>query len=473
MDGSSNNRPGGFKLLVIETNRSSFWARNRSAVLALVLFSALALLIGCGGGGGGGGGGNGGNTGTIPNAPTGVSATPGNAQITVQWTASSGATSYNVLRSLAPGGPFTARINLTPLTSFTDTGLTNGTTYFYKVTANNTAGTSGDSNVVSATPTAGSGGSSWLPGNTIFYLAADNSDPAATDLRKISEFGTGDSLFALMPAQFTSVAPNPNVTNQLVFAYTTDAIVTVTTTYELYRNTSVSLLGAVKLTDHTANPFSLIGSIGFTLDGQKIFFTAQVGSDHGLYVMNPNGTGITRIATADDAKLSPDGSKILISQPAGGQNDLYYINTTDINSNSPALHPVLVTTTQDEIMPQWSKDGTKIVFSSESTTDPTPNFEIFVVPFGSSSVVQLTGNGDDNFSPSLSPNGTQVAFARVSNAVLTSGLYKAPTAGGASSSIILNPSIGTSVYWTSNQGRAIDGATMSLGRSLKQIRRMR
>jgi fibronectin type 3 domain-containing protein len=90
-----------------------------------------------------------------PPAPTNLTATAGNAQVSLTWTASTGATSYNVYRSTSAGGEGTTPF-LTGLTatSFTDTGLTNGTTYFYKVTAVNAGGQSGTSNEASATPTA-------------------------------------------------------------------------------------------------------------------------------------------------------------------------------------------------------------------------------------------------------------------------------------------------------------------------------
>ena len=80
-----------------------------------------------------------------PSTPTGVTATAGNAQVVVSWTAVSGATSYSVYRNGTLVGSPTAA-------TYTDTGLTNGTTYTYTVTANNTGGASTASTGVTATP---------------------------------------------------------------------------------------------------------------------------------------------------------------------------------------------------------------------------------------------------------------------------------------------------------------------------------
>ncbi|AIE87663.1 protease pro-enzyme activation domain-containing protein [Fimbriimonas ginsengisoli] len=88
---------------------------------------------------------------TVPAAPTGLAATAGNAQASLTWTASAGATSYNVKRATTSGGPYTT-VGSPTTTSFTNTGLTNGTTYYYVVTAVNSAGESGNSNQASATP---------------------------------------------------------------------------------------------------------------------------------------------------------------------------------------------------------------------------------------------------------------------------------------------------------------------------------
>ena len=107
---------------------------------------------------------------TVPAAPTGLTATAGNGQVTLAWNASAGATSYTVKRATTSGGPYTNVATVTT-TSFTDTGLTNGTTYYYVVSASNSAGESPNSAPVSATPTGGPGGGT---GNLVLqYRAAD------------------------------------------------------------------------------------------------------------------------------------------------------------------------------------------------------------------------------------------------------------------------------------------------------------
>jgi fibronectin type 3 domain-containing protein len=123
-----------------------------------VCAAALALLLlGCSsgsmsGGNGGGGGHNGGTT-EPPSTPSGLQAAAGDAQITLNWTASAGASSYALARSTTSGGPY-AQIATPATPTYLDTSLTNGTTYYYVVAAMNSAGTSPNSAQAAATPTA-------------------------------------------------------------------------------------------------------------------------------------------------------------------------------------------------------------------------------------------------------------------------------------------------------------------------------
>jgi len=118
--------------------------------------------------------------GTVPSAPTGLSATAGNAQATLSWSAASGATSYNVYRGTTAGGESTTAIATgITTTSYTNTGLTNGTTYYYKVAAVNSSGTSSLSNEASATPAGSTYSSGIANGN--HTLTPQNATSARLD----------------------------------------------------------------------------------------------------------------------------------------------------------------------------------------------------------------------------------------------------------------------------------------------------
>ena len=78
-----------------------------------------------------------------PSAPTGVAADAEDGQATISWNAVSGATSYNIYWSTTSGVTKTNGTKITGATSlYTHTGLTNGTTYYYVVTAVNSNGES-------------------------------------------------------------------------------------------------------------------------------------------------------------------------------------------------------------------------------------------------------------------------------------------------------------------------------------------
>jgi alpha-tubulin suppressor-like RCC1 family protein len=130
----------------------------KNIISGFLFLNLVLLLVGCGGEGVGGQTTDG-NNGTIPTAPTGVVATPGNGQVTISWIVVSGATSYNIYMASASG---VTKSNYSTLSDgmkhtnvtkpYTHIGLNNGTTYYFVVTAVNADGESAESSEVSGTP---------------------------------------------------------------------------------------------------------------------------------------------------------------------------------------------------------------------------------------------------------------------------------------------------------------------------------
>ncbi|MFA5076239.1 MAG: carboxypeptidase regulatory-like domain-containing protein [Patescibacteria group bacterium] len=99
----------------------------------------------------------------VPDAPTSPSAEADGTEITLCWNTSTGATSYNVYRSDEEDGTYTA-VGSNESTGYTDSDLEGETTYYYKITAVNSAGESAYSEDTNATTGAASGGRNDVPG---------------------------------------------------------------------------------------------------------------------------------------------------------------------------------------------------------------------------------------------------------------------------------------------------------------------
>ena len=95
---------------------------------------------------------------TVPSAPRNLQATSGDAQVTLTWEAPSSdggspITNYRIYRGAASGGE-SFLVEIGNVLTYQDSGLTNGQTYYYQVSAVNAAGEGPRSAEVSATPTA-------------------------------------------------------------------------------------------------------------------------------------------------------------------------------------------------------------------------------------------------------------------------------------------------------------------------------
>ncbi len=84
--------------------------------------------------------------------PTDLTATAGNTQVNLTWAAVTGATGYNIKRATTAGGPYIDIATSVTDAVYTDSTVTNGTTYYYVVTTVRGSKESEPSNEVSATP---------------------------------------------------------------------------------------------------------------------------------------------------------------------------------------------------------------------------------------------------------------------------------------------------------------------------------
>ncbi len=140
---------------------------------------------------------------SAPTPPTNLTPTAGNGTVSLTWNASTGTApiTYSVYRGTSSGGEGTTPVasNL-GVTSYSDSGLSNGTTYFYYVAATNSVATS-KSGEISATPQAAS--------NALLQIDAGGgaSSPFVAD-----EFYNNGSVFsttnAVSTAGVTNAAPS-------------------------------------------------------------------------------------------------------------------------------------------------------------------------------------------------------------------------------------------------------------------------
>ena len=114
---------------------------------------------------------------TVPAAPTGLSAISEDARVTLNWVASTGATSYIVRRSLTNGGSYT-QVATTMTPTYVDAAVSNGSSYYYVVAAANAVGTSGNSSQATGSPVAA---------GTLPNVSCDNLGAAGVWTRDISK----------------------------------------------------------------------------------------------------------------------------------------------------------------------------------------------------------------------------------------------------------------------------------------------
>jgi len=197
-------------------------------------------------------------------APTGISASPGNAQATLTWATVPGATSYTIRRSTTSGGSYTNVATGITGTSYINTGLTNGTTYYYVIAAVGCV-TSSNSSQVSVIPQSSGSPSFQMSNNQVvieaehFHVKAQN---GSTDNWNLLSNGSasGGQCMELGPENGSSWTANIGTTSPRV-----DFRVNFTSTGTFYMHikadnggnsgTGDTCFGGIDNTPNTANLF--------------------------------------------------------------------------------------------------------------------------------------------------------------------------------------------------------------------------
>jgi len=143
-------------------------------------------------------------------------------------------------------------------------------------------------------------------------------------------------------------------------------------------------------------------------DGSKIAFMSTRDGNAEIYVMNANGSGVTRLTNDpgndEYPSWSPDGKRIVFDCDTSGTPNIYTMDASD-GGNVEAL----TADTMTNVWPVWSPDGTRIAFMRDTTGNA--KYNIVVMDNGGNNRRQLTNETGLAGSPAWSPDGTQIAFA--------------------------------------------------------------
>ena len=154
---------------------------------------------------------------------------------------------------------------------------------------------------------------------------------------------------------------------------------------------------------------SIILSPHWSPDGKEISFTSYVSGNPDLYIMDMAGGNEKKISSFQGLNLSapwsPAGRKILLTLSKDGNEEIYVLNLKNNKLKRLTFNHSI------DVSPTWSPDGRKIAFVSNRSGSP----QIYLMDADGNNARRLTYEGGYNTSPTWSPRGHWIAYEGMTN----------------------------------------------------------
>lgn len=300
-----------------------------------------------------------------------------------------------------------------------DVGLSGTATFTVKnhdaVAALNVSGITSDNAVFTASPPTFSLAAGLTQSVTVTYSPVALGSDAAT-ITVTHDGPMGSSVIGATGGAI--ITPRTGDLTATTIAYGQGDFNIATITYDGVTEASLTPDGAIEY------------SPDWSPDGTKIAYNSPVSGVGGLFVMNPDGTGVVALApgldeSEDDPKWSPDGARIAFSRNiiTTGEVDLYTMAADGSD---------IVRVTTDGIVKgnvSWSPDGARFAFQKRLTASADSN-EIFIINVDGTGETRLTNNAFEDRAPEWSPDGTKIVYDADITGSGTAQVFTMDTAGG-------------------------------------------